>query len=200
VNDVVHNIDYNSADSNTERVFISKPDIYDISTASVGESHIVKTTDNLIKNTTIDETINNDESIKGLQKHIIDNLVDSDDDDDDDNDNVSTNETKYLEENTDIQEIYGLEDITNNLNIRTDKPNINLKKPNEVYYEIYKIAKEKAKQHKKAAITHYLEAKKIKNTYLLDSLDDSDNSSEYESDTDTDSIKNEIDEFVEQLE
>mgnify|MGYP003651997887 FL=1 len=50
-------------------------------------------------------------------------------------------------------------------------------------------------------MTHYLEANKIKNTYMLDSLDDSDQSTEFESDMDTDidSIKNEIDEFIEEL-
>ena len=53
-----------------------------------------------------------------------------------------------------------------------------LKKPTEVYYEIYKKAREKAKQAKKNAIKAYLEAKRIKNTFLLDevvSSDESDN-------------------------
>ena len=83
--------------------------------------------------------------------------------------------------------------------------NLTLKKPNEVYYEIYKIAKDKAKQHKKAAITHYLEAKKIKNTYLLDDLDNSDESTDDDdNDNDNDTsgsnkIKNQINEIVEEL-
>ena len=100
-----------------------------------------------------------------------------------------------------VHKLDTLEDVTNNIIIDNDNSNINLKKPNEVYYEIYKIAKEKARQHKKASITHYLEAKKIKNTYLLNSLDDSEQSSEFESDTDTDgdSVKNEITEFIEEL-
>lgn len=57
---------------------------------------------------------------------------------------------------------------------------ITLKKPNQVYYEIYKKAREKAKECKKAAIAAYLEAKNIKNTYMLEDNDDSD--SEVESD------------------
>ena len=72
----------------------------------------------------------------------------------------------YLEKNIENQmnnKSDDLEDITNDL-ISNDKQNITLRRPNEVYYEIYKIAKNKAKQHKKAAISHYLEAKKIKNT------------------------------------
>ena len=53
---------------------------------------------------------------------------------------------------------------------------ITLKKPNQVYYEIYKKAREKAKDAKKAAILAFLEAKTIKNTYMLDDIDDSDDS------------------------
>lgn len=49
-----------------------------------------------------------------------------------------------------------------------------LKKPNEVYYEIYKAAKLKAKQMRRAAVEAYLEAKQIKTKYMLDDLDDSD--------------------------
>ena len=79
--------------------------------------------------------------------------------------------------------------ITDKLNISTNVSNtITLKKPNEVYYEIYKIAKNKAKQHKKAAISHYLEAKNIKNTYLVNDLYNSDDSSDNDNDNDNDSI------------
>ena len=55
---------------------------------------------------------------------------------------------------------------------------IQLKKPNQVYYEIYKKAREKAKDAKKNAILAYLEMKNIKKTYMLDDIDESD--SEFE--------------------
>lgn len=51
---------------------------------------------------------------------------------------------------------------------------ITLKKPNQVYYEIYKEARKKAKLAKKEAILAFLEAKNIKKTYMLENLDDSD--------------------------
>jgi hypothetical protein len=51
---------------------------------------------------------------------------------------------------------------------------ITLKKPNQVYYEIYKKSREKAKEAKKEAILAFLEAKNIKKTYMLDDIDDSD--------------------------
>jgi hypothetical protein len=49
-----------------------------------------------------------------------------------------------------------------------------LKKPNQVYYEIYKQARKKAKQSKKEAILAFLEAKNIKKIYMLNDLDESD--------------------------
>ena len=49
-----------------------------------------------------------------------------------------------------------------------------MKKPNEVYFELYREARNKAKGAKKAAIIAYLEAKNIKKIYMLDDLNDSD--------------------------
>jgi len=55
---------------------------------------------------------------------------------------------------------------------------ITLKKPNQVYYEIYQKARDKAKEAKQSAIVAYLEMKNIKKTYMLDDIDESD--SEFE--------------------
>jgi hypothetical protein len=51
---------------------------------------------------------------------------------------------------------------------------ITLKKPNQVYYEIYNEARKKAKECKKEAILAYLKAKNIKKTYMLEDDSDSD--------------------------
>ena len=51
---------------------------------------------------------------------------------------------------------------------------IKLKNPNEVYYEIYKEARKKAKIAKKNAIDAYLEAKNIRSTYSLNEIESSD--------------------------
>ena len=54
---------------------------------------------------------------------------------------------------------------------------LKLKKPTEVYYNLYRIAKQKAKELKKNAIAAHLEAKQIKSAHMLeDSESDSDNS------------------------
>jgi hypothetical protein len=56
----------------------------------------------------------------------------------------------------------------------SDLDSISLRKPNQVYFEIYKEAKNKAKMAKKAAIIAYLEAKNIKKTYMIETINDSD--------------------------
>ena len=80
------------------------------------------------------------------------------------------------EENTDLKE------VTIDLNLENNLETINLKKPNQVYFELYKEARNKAKQAKKNAILAYLEAKNIKKTYLIDNVNDSDSDFEAEID------------------
>jgi len=77
-----------------------------------------------------------------------------------------------FQDDTELKEI----EISNSLDDDLESINnetITLKKPNEVYYQLYKEAREKAKLAKKTAIIAYLEAKNIKKTYLIDSLDES---------------------------
>jgi hypothetical protein len=74
-----------------------------------------------------------------------------------------------IEENSDI-----LREIENHdLHLDSDE-SITLKKPNQVYFELYKEARSKAKQAKKSAILAYLEAKNIKKTYMIENINDSD--------------------------
>lgn len=82
---------------------------------------------------------------------------------------------------TDILEINL--DVDNLNNIET----IKLKKRDQVYYEMYKEARKKAKIIKKLAISSYLEANRIKNTYMLTDIEDSEDS-DYEN-KDDDEIK-----------
>ncbi len=64
---------------------------------------------------------------------------------------------------------------------------IKLQNANDVYYRMYKEAKEKAKSAKKTAVEAYLAAEEIKFTYnLVDNESDSDNSSDSESESDSD--------------
>ena len=73
------------------------------------------------------------------------------------------------ENNDDLREINNAD-----LNLEKNDLSITLKKPNQVYFELYKEARNKAKQAKKSAILAYLEAKNIKKTYMLENMNDSD--------------------------
>jgi hypothetical protein len=92
--------------------------------------------------------------------------------------------TVHLERNS--QQTKSLDEIKRNehlelvnLNIDNINEHIKLRRPNEVYYEIYKAAREKAKRAKKFATEAYLEAKNIKIKYMLDNLDESDDDEHY---------------------
>jgi len=75
-----------------------------------------------------------------------------------------------IEENND-----DLREINNNdLNLDKNVSSLTLKKPNQVYFDLYKEARNKAKQAKKNAILAYLEAKNIKKTYMIENINDSD--------------------------
>jgi hypothetical protein len=84
------------------------------------------------------------------------------------NENIEVSlDIEELDVDTDIKEI-------DDLDIDKCLETITLKKPNEVYFELYREARNKAKQAKKSAIIAYLEAKNIKKTYMLDDLNESD--------------------------
>jgi hypothetical protein len=85
-----------------------------------------------------------------------------------------------IEENNNSDD---LKELTNNdLYLDKNDLSITLKKPNQVYFELYKEARNKAKQAKKNALLAYLEAKNIKKTYMLENINDSD--SEFEAELD----------------
>lgn len=74
-----------------------------------------------------------------------------------------------MEENNDE-----LREIDNNDLHLENAESMTLKKPNQVYFELYKEARNKAKQAKRNAILAYLEAKNIKKTYMIENIQDSD--------------------------
>ena len=68
-------------------------------------------------------------------------------------------------EKNDIQEI--------TINYNDTHDSISLKKPNEVYYEIYRNARQKAKECRLKTVEAYLEAKQIKTKYMLYDIEES---------------------------
>lgn len=104
------------------------------------------------------------------------NAEQSEDESEDETKQDITIEPTSVELSLDIEELDTDDDIKeiDELNVENGLETFTLKKPNEVYFELYREARTKAKQAKKAAIIAYLEAKNIKKTYMLDELNESD--------------------------
>ena len=89
-----------------------------------------------------------------------------------------------LEKETESTEEETQKDELEEVNLTFDeKDAITLKKPNEIYLDIYRQAREKAKKAKQEAIKAYLEAKRIKELYMLEIVDSSEDESDSEEDS-----------------
>lgn len=101
--------------------------------------------------------------------------------------NNDTNEIDETNKQT-TSSYLGLEEI--NLDINDTNSVINLKNPNEVYYEIYKKAHEEAILAKNKAIKAFLELKNIKRKYLIDEIESSDDDDDNEIDSEIYNLEN----------
>tara|TARA_A200000159_G_C7305319_1_gene332052 strand:+ start:217 stop:1476 length:1260 start_codon:yes stop_codon:yes gene_type:complete len=129
--------------------------------------------DNLV-NETIDLSNNSQINIEDIQELPV-NKIDS---------TENLEETEPIEQDTsNTEESLEKNGIINEIEIlppSESTDSVTLKKPNEVYMEIYKEAKKKAQEAKKHAIQAYLEAKRIKSLYLLDEIESSDDELDFE--------------------
>lgn len=133
-----------SPDPFLDECFIKKPSL----TRQLSKQVKPKDIEPFLPNSSNTEIIKNEFELE-LVKEIKPNLI---------QEFIESNELKEFE----------LTSPNNDLDIMT------LKKPNQVYYKIYKAARDKAKQAKKEAVLAFLEAKNIKKTYMLDDIEESD--------------------------
>ena len=90
-----------------------------------------------------------------------------------DDEQIKENTNNLNENNIKLtKNVDGLDEVDFNFDDINDS--ISLKKPDEVYYEIYRAARIKAKKMRQAAVEAYLEAKNIKTRYMLQEIDSSD--------------------------
>jgi hypothetical protein len=97
-------------------------------------------------------------------------------------------QTNSLDESTELSE-FDLDISLDNLET------ITLKKPNHVYYQMYKEVKNKANKARLEAKSAYLEAKAIKEKYMLDTDSDSDSDINSNNDTNSDESINDNSDF-----
>ncbi len=87
---------------------------------------------------------------------------------------IEVEDENTLAKNVDIEEFDLNIDTIENTDI------VQLKEKTEVYYQMYKEAKQKAKLAKSLALSSYMEARRIKNLYMLTDVDSSDDDFELE--------------------
>jgi hypothetical protein len=127
---------------------------------------------------------NNNQNNNQINLEIIDKEINNQEDILEPFDILETNKkTQNVDFNFDIEDLdefheedtsTDLKEFNINVPLENNLETISLKKPNQVYFELYKEARNKAKLAKKNAILAYLEAKNIKKTYLIENLNDSD--------------------------
>jgi len=111
------------------------------------------------------------------------------------NDKITDNESfiniemeELTDDINDKKESKELEELEmNNIDLE-NLEKFTLKKPNKVYFDLYKEARKKAKLAKKNAILAFLEAKNIKKTYMLENLNDSDSDFDEEFDEEIEEV------------
>jgi hypothetical protein len=81
-------------------------------------------------------------------------------------------ETEKIEtEKIETEKIEDICEIDFNLDEIEPTETVVLKNRNDVYYKMYRDARKKAKEARDLALSSYLEAKRIKNTYMLEDID-----------------------------
>jgi hypothetical protein len=137
---------------------------------------------NYLETTNLGNVLNNFDTLveKNPQNTIDNNLTELEPidimcDEEKDDDNISLNIDIEDLDNDSIEEQDNdaLKEVKDDFKLDSLET-LQLKKPNQVYFELYKDARTKAKVAKKNAIIAYLEAKNIKKTYLIENINDSD--------------------------
>jgi len=96
--------------------------------------------------------------------------VDIENNDSQHDEDIENNENNDLEEKI-IHEEKDIYEVDFNLDEIAENDTVQLKNRNDVYYKMYKDAIKKAKEARDLALSSFLEAKRIKNTYMLDDID-----------------------------
>jgi hypothetical protein len=132
---------------------------------------------NINTDVTVNEEIIVDADINNDDKVIIEtDITVNEDTDDNKNEEIDNNNENSADITTVPNQNNELEEVEIHLDELPEDSNINIKQSNEVYYEMYREACRKAKIARDLALSSYLEAKRIKNTYMLEDITDSDDS------------------------
>lgn len=130
---------------------------------------------NLVNSTEKDNTLTTQNIEKVVEKNEIEEFTN----------NVEEVNLDDLEKSAEPEKMESNKNELEEVNLTFDEEDaITLKKPNEIYLDIYRQAREKAKKAKQEAIKAYLEAKRIKELYMLEIVDSSEDESDSEEESD----------------
>ena len=116
-------------------------------------------------------------------------ILDDDDKEETPQESSAISNSENVEDSLEIEsDLESLAEFNLDIESVPETETVQLKQRNDVYYELYKQARRKARQAKKMALSSYLEAKRIKNTYMLDDILDSDS----DTDSNTEFDENDI--------
>ena len=87
---------------------------------------------------------------------------------------LTAEETNNEEESNKLEQLSNMTELDIGYDNLGNDETVQLRTPQEVYYDLWYEARNRAKLAKEEAIKAYLEAKNIKNTYLLDDFSESD--------------------------
>lgn len=160
--------------SNDDQVIIE--DVNDSEEDSVKENkdneNIKEETDKVELN-----TLDNDNNIKDQEntlEGLENNLTNNDSIEEEKTEKSLVENQKDLENNK--EEVNDLLEVNLSLDEIPEQNSFSIKNKDNVYYQMYKEAKTKAKVARDLAISSYLESKRIKNLYMLDNTSDTDDS------------------------
>jgi len=143
----------------------------------IAESPLDTAIDTNLSNTIISNTNNDDHEthINTNMNNGPDESLDNNDDNEDDDYSYDNDDNDYKRDKIVIQEDSDLMEIDLDLDdFQELDPPIHIKTRDDIYHNMYREAKRKAKMARDLAIASYLEAKNIKNTYMIVDDDDSD--------------------------
>jgi len=160
--DTLDNEDDRENKGNEQNELIAPNEVIEESAPPENIKYYVETIDDsghLNSNEDVLATISNNENIdkEEIIKENIDGLEEVD---------LNFSFPDELTDNDDLKE------ININDNHLEENNDLMLKKPNQIFYDLYREARDKAKKAKNDAILAFLEAKKIKQTYMLENLND----------------------------
>ena len=162
----VPNIEALTHDTNSDNHHVDMLTDFEVPVISDSNDDLVKENVEINMNIEPDKTRSNESIVTGLSS----NDGDGDGNGDDGDGNGIVINTEPLHDNNELEE------FTIDLDTLPHEDNITIKKSNDVYYKMYREASRKAKVARDLALSSWLEAKRIKNTYMLEDISDSDES------------------------